>query len=126
MTDTRETYENLWDTIASWSRATFGLDYERGPVGPLEHLRKECREARTAWEAYCIFDDPDHTYRARLEMELADCLILLCDAARRAGLSPGTLIASAFAKMRVNRLRTYHRPVGDEISEHDRSQEDPE
>jgi hypothetical protein len=29
---------------AEWSRATFGSDTERGPVGPLKHLAKEVEE----------------------------------------------------------------------------------
>ena len=33
---------------AEWSQATFGLDSERGPVGPLKHLAIRQREGRRA------------------------------------------------------------------------------
>lgn len=62
--------QQFWDEQAEWSQATFGLDSERGPVGPLKHLAKEAAE--------CM-KEPDS-----LE-ERADCLFLIFDATRRSG-----------------------------------------
>ena len=38
--------QQFWDQQAEWSRATFGSDTERGPLGPLKHLEKEAKEAQ--------------------------------------------------------------------------------
>jgi hypothetical protein len=95
--------EVLWNDIAEWSQKTFGNDDERGPKGPLNHLRKECLEA--------IADPTDI-------MEFADCLILLDDAARRAGFTNEQLHKAALVKVQINRSRTYLKPTGDDISEH--------
>ena len=51
-------------------------------------------------------------------MELADCLILLLDASRRAGVKPLPLIKAAQAKMKVNKARAWPKPVSDEPVEH--------
>jgi hypothetical protein len=88
---------------AEWSDATFGTPAERGPIGPLKHLEKEAREAQESPQ------DPS---------EYADCLLLLLDAARRAGMTPLALIRAAQAKLLVNKTRTYHRPMANEPSEH--------
>ena len=61
--------QRFWDALAEWSQATFGTDAERGAIGPLKHLEKEAREAQEAL-------DP---------IEIADCLLLVFDAARRSG-----------------------------------------
>ncbi len=88
---------------AEWSQATFGKDSDRGPIGALKHLEKEARECQAA-----------PTDRE----EYADCLLLLLDAARRAGISPCGLIRAAQAKMVVNKARTWPKPVDDTPVEH--------
>ena len=89
--------------IGQWSQRTFGLDTERGPVGPLKHLAKE------ALEAAACFDDP---------WEYADCLILILDASRRAGITPNELIQHAQQKMEINKRRIWPKPVADQPCEH--------
>ncbi|HEY1190448.1 MAG TPA: dATP/dGTP pyrophosphohydrolase domain-containing protein [Gemmata sp.] len=95
--------EELAADQAEWSQLTFGLDIERGPVGALKHLEKEAREAAA---------NPTDV------SEYADCLLLILDAARRAGLSPLKLIQAAQAKMVVNKSRTWPQTVGDVPTEH--------
>ena len=98
--------EALLDLAAdqsAWSQATFGSDIERGPLGALKHLEKEAREAQA---------DPTDV------MEYADCLILLLDASRRAGMSPLDLIQYAQKKMAVNRGRQWPTPTADQPVEH--------
>lgn len=94
---------DLWDDIACWSRATFGSDFERGPVGPLKHLAREVQEVLAAPS------DPD---------EYSDCLILIFDAARRSGLTLDGLLTAALAKMDTNRQRAWPKPTSDEPVEH--------
>lgn len=90
---------------AAWSQATFGSDVERGPIGALLHLEREAREAAE--------NPADVT-------EYADCLLLILDASRRAGLDPLKLIRAAQEKMKVNKSRVWPKTVGDVPTEHAR------
>lgn len=93
-----------------WSQNTFGSDAVRGPIGAMKHLAKEAVEAQSAWES---------GVREATYVELADCFLLLLDAARRSGLEPASLITYAAAKMKVNRARTWPTPsAGDDPVEH--------
>lgn len=96
---------------SAWSQATFGSDDERGPVGALKHLEKETREAVAAWQASNF--DPN-----AVREEFADCLLLLLDASRRAGITPLSLILAAKEKMVVNKGRVWPKTVGDVPTEH--------
>ncbi|HEX8913394.1 MAG TPA: dATP/dGTP pyrophosphohydrolase domain-containing protein [Humisphaera sp.] len=94
----------LWARQAEWSQETFGTDAERGPAGALKHLAREAGEALRS-----------PTDKA----EYADCLLLVLDAARRAGLAAGELLDAAAVKLEVNRQREWPPPAaGDEPVEH--------
>lgn len=54
--------------------------------------------------------------------EYADCLILVMDAARRAGHDHVALLQAALVKMDVNKVRRWPKPVDDEPVEHVRSE----
>ncbi len=98
----------LWSLAndqAKWSQATFGTDAERGPIGALRHLEKEAREAA---------ENP--TDRS----EYADCLLLILDASRRAGMTTLELIKEAQRKMEINKARTWAKPTSDDPVEHTR------
>lgn len=99
--------EKFWDEQAKWSRQTFGSDAERGPTGPLKHLEKEAREAQA--EAEKSHDQ---------HCEIVDCLFLVFDAARRAGLSHDEMFSLAFQKLNINKRRTWQKPTSDEPVEH--------
>lgn len=97
---------DLWtlrNRHAWWSTRTFGPDDEIGPVGPMKHLMKEAQEAVDA------VNDP---------VEYADCLLLLLDGIRRAGLTLEQVVASAHEKMKINELRTWPAPEDGEPREH--------
>ena len=85
-----------------WSQETFGKDTERGPIGALKHLELEAREAQDAVGTPAIRE------------ELADCFLLLFDAARRAGMSAEELVREATKKMAKNKKRKWQVPVNDE------------
>lgn len=93
---------------APWSDATFGSPEIRGPIGPLKHLQKEVAE---------VLANPTDL------VEYADCLLLLMDAARRAGFSVDQLTNAAFKKHAENVNRIWDRPLPDEPVEHKRSPE---
>lgn len=99
----------FWKAQAAWSQATFGLDSERGPIGPLKHLAKEAAEAQK---------DPTDL------MEFVDCLFLTFDATRRAGFTFDQLCEAAWKKLEINKARQWTKPTkGDEAVEHDRSKD---
>lgn len=100
---------DLADWHADWSQATFGSDHERGPQGAFRHLAKEAIEALEAWES---------TSRAEVRSELADCLLLLLDASRRAGMSPASLVQAGLEKLKINKARTWPKPVDGQPCEH--------
>lgn len=94
----------LWNEQSRWSQRTFGSDTVRGPIGPLKHLVKEAGEALA---------DPHN------KTEYADCLLLVMDASRRAGVGLEELLVAAWDKLRVNRYRNWPAPTGnDESVEH--------
>lgn len=97
----------LTERHAVWSDRTFGTSDVKGPIGPLKHLIKEAAEAIESPS------DPS---------EYADCLFLVLDAARRAGISAIDLLYAGFMKMEVLEQRTYTPDPSnpDETVEHDR------
>jgi hypothetical protein len=107
-------YEILWNEIGEWSNRTFGDEQKRGPIGPLNHLIREAKEAIHDIEAE---DQPN------AEVELADCLILVFDAARRYYMTPMSLVGTALEKMEVNRGRVMGEPDEEGVVEHDRSRD---
>jgi NTP pyrophosphatase (non-canonical NTP hydrolase) len=106
MIEFADKFEDLVQDQSKWSQETFGSDAERGPAGALKHLAKEATEAVEAIGT-------EH-----LEEELADCFLLILDAARRARVKPMALVEAAQRKMVVNRSRTWPTPVPDEPVEH--------
>lgn len=94
---------DLWGAISAWSQQTFGDDSTRGPLGALKHLELEARETQAA---------PDDA------SEYADCLILILDAARRAGMELTDLIEAAWVKHQVNVNRDWAPVESDEPVRH--------
>lgn len=108
--DTR--VQRFWNDQAEWSQATFGADSVRGPIGPLKHLAKEAQEAIDTGGA-----DPT---------EIADCLFLVFDAARRSGLTLAGLMNACEIKLAANKLRRWGPQTIDGPVEHIRdSEEEP-
>jgi hypothetical protein len=94
---------DIWYEEAEWSQRVFGSDQKRGPIGPLKHLEKEAKEAQASPQDI---------------KEYADCLLLVFDAARRAGFKPGQLLQAAQVKLGQNKCRQWPTPVDDEPVEH--------
>jgi hypothetical protein len=94
-------FVEFWLQHTEWSNATFGAD--RGPIGALKHLEKEAREAQAK--------PTDHE-------EYADCMLLIVDASRRAGLTPESLMELCFKKLEKCKRRVWPKPNGDEPVEH--------
>lgn len=86
---------SFFEKQRDWSYETFGPPSFKGPKGPLAHLKKEAEEAREEV-------DPE-----KRKVEIVDCLFLVFDAAHRSGMSYVDLIRGAFAKLEVNKKRTW-------------------
>ena len=93
--------QDLQNSIASWSNDTFGKS--RPPAAPLNHLLKEVQEA---------IDKPTDI------VEYADCLLLLLDAAAKAGFNSQQLILASFIKLDECRSRTWGPPDENGVREH--------
>jgi dATP/dGTP diphosphohydrolase len=93
----------IWDRQSLWSQSTFGSDSDRGPEGALAHLAREVEEVRAEPKAL---------------LEYADCYILLCDAARRAGYEYEDLISAVETKAAINRGRTWAAPDAEGVCSH--------
>ena len=92
---------------ARWADKQFGVC--RKPDGPVAHLVKEVQELR------------DHPYD---DMEYADCLMLILDAAHCAGIGADDLLSTAWEKLAINRdLRNWGKPDADGVVEHVRTEQ---
>ena len=118
--------QRFWNEQAEWSEATFGKTSERGPLGALKHLEKEAKEAQV--EASLLIEskkedsiltrDDVKDITSNLKVELADCLFLTLDSARRAGMTLDELLDTAFIKLEINKNRKWQRPTSDGPVEH--------
>lgn len=117
--------EDFWHAQSEWSQATFGTDQERGPLGPLKHLKKEVEEAISEvvslWDGGARGAAPD---LRPLREEITDCLFLVFDAARRAGMTHQDLVESAFRKLEINKGRKWGEAKEGEAVEHLREGEE--
>lgn len=110
MTDPQDLQRRAWE----WSRVTFGE--ERGPDGPLNHLKREADEVIEAVSAGRRLDAIE---------EFADCFLLLCDAASRFGVTIAEIIDEADDKLEKNKRRKWAPLNSQGFSEHLREQEPP-
>lgn len=95
----------LQTAICEWADSIFGKGIGRIP-GIMNHLKKEADE---------VIEDPyDH-------MEYADCMMLILDAARLAGLSSGDLLKLMKEKLEINKQREWGPMDDDGIVEHIRT-----
>jgi NTP pyrophosphatase (non-canonical NTP hydrolase) len=108
---------NLIGEHRTWSIGCFGNMDERGPVGPLKHMIKECGEAIEAIEEGGL-DQRDQIRFAALVEEFGDIMFLMLDSMYRSGISGQMLIESMQAKMPVLQDRTYPKTADGVPSEH--------
>jgi len=105
-------FNMIWERRREWSWKTFGPPEVRGPVGALKHLVKEAAEA---------LDTPGNI------IEYADCLLLILDAADRAGFTELELLNATLDKLAVNEKRAWPDWRGADPAipiEHDRSSDE--
>lgn len=122
-------YSEFWYRQSLWSQQTFGLDRDRGPIGPLRHLEKEVKEAidevYNPEQGSLVIDSYglQKVVDTGLHMEIVDCFFLVTDAARRSGLDYNQFMDLVDQKLEINKNRTWNKSTTDEPVEHDRSKE---
>ena len=92
-----------------WADSVFGE--LRRPDGAVAHLLKEVGELA------------DHPYD---EMEYADCLLLILDAASNAGIGADDLLNACWEKLDINRVREWGEPDESGVVEHVRDHDEQE
>lgn len=117
---------SLADEHAAWSQEKFGTDMERGPLGPIRHLKKEADEADEAYQELqkAIADGDPHAamLAQKFNEEKADMLLLLLDLNRRSGGTLADLVEAGHEKLKIVKTRIYHRTPDGVPSEHVREQ----
>lgn len=88
-------WSDVWAVEERWSDHTFGSPSVRDHRGPLDHLKKEIEEA--------LANPGDIT-------EFADLLLLVFDAARRAGHRYWELKHAVIDKLNINQRRKWGKP----------------
>jgi hypothetical protein len=83
--------------IQQFSDKTFGDPTQRDCTEPLKKLKDELEE---------LLQKPDDN------MEWADCMLLLLDAARRKGITPDTLFDYCLQKLEINKNRVWMKEEG--------------
>lgn len=117
--DFAEKFDELCKDLGKWSQETFGSDTERGPIGPLKHLECEAKEAQEELTRHPPrLAEPRMHITSKGKEELANCLILILDASRRAGIKPMQLVEAAIDKMAINKTRQWEKPEKDQPSFH--------
>lgn len=95
-----EPWQEIQDKIGRFTDETFGGSTVESKMA---HLREEIQE---------VIDAPED------KMEWADCMILLLDAARRAGLSMDDLHQAIEDKLAINMKRKWGAPDKDGVVRH--------
>jgi hypothetical protein len=90
----------LQHAIGEWSEATFD---DNSPAPKLHHLKEEVDE---------LLEAPMD------RAEYADCLILLLDAARKAGIGADELVQAAYQKLEINKRRLWGEPDENGVVKH--------
>lgn len=93
-------WQNMQDDIAGFTDEVFGAST---PVSKLHHLTEEVQE---------LIDAPDD------KMEWADCMILLIDAAKKAGYDMDDLYQAVQSKMEINKKRKWGAPDENGVVRH--------
>jgi NTP pyrophosphatase (non-canonical NTP hydrolase) len=113
----------LMNDISEWSDSTFG-DVQRNPA-IVYHLKKEVDELIESLHKSnslrldnSIGVDEFNRQTDKVEMEFADCFMLLLDSARHFGLTAEQLIELTKEKLSINKARKWGKPDANGVVEH--------
>lgn len=101
MQDTeKDRWQAMQDDIGAFTEYVFG---KSTPEAKLAHLAEEVQE---------VMADPSDAH------EWADCMILLLDAARKAGFTTDDLYDAVVEKMKINKTRKWQAPDENGVVRH--------
>lgn len=117
--------KEMFKSIAEWQKETFG---QATSLSKIHHLREEIAELETAIILNKRVGDLDKegtekfllTYKD-IEMEFADCFILLFGAASCQGFSYDDICRVIYEKMLINRNRKWGKPKENGVVNHIKS-----
>jgi len=104
---TPSAFQKLMDDIMQWSDDTFGDRQRTIPI--LYHLEKEVPELIGALNI---------ATKKGIQMEFADCFMLLFDAASHHGLKASDIVTICNEKLEINRKRKWREPDENGVIEH--------
>ena len=107
--------EDIIYMIGQWSEETFK---KQSSVSKLKHLQKEVVELIEE----CEKDRNDALTSININLEFADCFILLLDAARKEGLNAEDILITIAHKMKINKERKWGPPDKDGVVQHIREE----
>lgn len=99
----KRSLRRFWHLAKPWSERTFGEKKPSGAKGSLQHLKREVKEA---------IKKPHDL------MEYADMMHLVFDATWRSGYTFDDLVDACYAKLAINRERTWGKPDAQGVVEH--------
>ena len=118
-----EKLQKLMDDIAEWSDGAFG-DGQRNPA-IVHHLLKEVKELIEAIDIYNYHEKrqnlaviKEENLSGNVNIEFADCFMLLLDSASHFGLTADDLVKVTEWKLDVNRKRKWGKADKNGIVEH--------
>ena len=106
-----EKLQQIMDNIKEWSDATFG-EMQRTP-GMVAHLKKEVDELAK--------EVAQNDNELGIQIELADCLMLLLDVASHSGIDAESLLFEVEHKLGINKIRKWGEPNTNGSIEHIKS-----
>lgn len=102
----------LMNNISKWSDSVSGSDERR--AGMLAHLKKEIEELKTE----LFLDKQGGNNELGIQVELADCLMLLLDIANHSKVNAESLLFEVEHKLGINKLRKWGKPDKDGSVQH--------
>ena len=113
-------FHRIVKDVHQWSDQTFGRNRKHLPLPILYHLTKEVPEAIVAATFMNLYREP--LWRDKLSLELADCLMLVVDAASHSGFTPDELLDAVERKLKINKNREWGKPDENGTVEHIREE----
>ena len=113
----------IMDAILSWSNKQFGDG--RSPIPILHHLKKEVPELIESLNYFenVRYDESIGTGEysricKNVNMEFADCMMLILDAAAHHGITATQLFDAVKEKLEINKNRMWDKPDENGVCEH--------
>lgn len=113
-------FDKLALEAAEFSEKTFGDPGESIGLGAAYHLQEEVDELIQSIKFYIKYNSeyPNGNTKPEMEMEFADCFLLIIDSARKCGINHNELVALAQRKLEINKSRTWGAPDENGVIKH--------